>query len=168
MNNIDDNEYMSISPSKIDFQQYLGSIKEAILQITKEQLVGNISLSINEFKDKSVENNKDSLQLLQAMKPFMDDRASESIDKLAEVFSDIQALKMFIDSFFDPSRSSDEYTIEDAEEKKVVDKQGDLIIEENTVYEIDEQCEPEVCAQNFGKSDNKSIFAVLLYMLGSK
>ena len=143
MNN-QDNEYMSLTPNRIDFQAYLGSVKDAILQITRDQLFNNISLTMHELKNQSKENSKDSLVLLQAMKPFMNEEVAENIDKLSEIFGDIQALKMFIDNYMNANRSNEAYTIEATDEKKVMDKQGDLIIEDNTVYEIDQTCEPEV------------------------
>lgn len=164
MSNDENNNSISVY-NKIDMTDYLNNIKQAIIEITREQLINNLSLTINEYKEKSKENNKDSLQLLEAIKPFMDNEVVENIDRLSGVFNDIDALRMLLSSFMSDNKKDKEDTITDTKDKKILDQQGDLIFEDNTVYEIDKECKPTIKSQSISKGNNNSIVAMLLYML---
>lgn len=152
-------------PNSFSINNYLQSIKDAIYQVTKDNLFNNLSMTIQEYKEKSKESFNDSLQLLQAMKPFVHEKAADNIEQLSDVFSDIQALKMFVNHYME-NEKIDESVSEKPDQKKIVDKQGDLIIEDNTVYEIDEKCKPQITAQGLSHNTG-SIYAMLLYVLGS-
>lgn len=160
----EDNNSMSIYDETF-MLDYIGSIKQAIIKVTREQLVNNLSLTINEFKEKSKENNKNSLQLLEAIKPFMDDEAIENIDRLSTVFNDIDALRMLLSNFLNNNQKHKEDIIKDTKDKKILDQQGDLIFEDNTVYEIDKECKPTIKSQSIEKVNKNSVVALYLYML---
>ncbi|MCT4686772.1 hypothetical protein [Vallitalea sp.] len=144
---------------------YINSIKQAIIEITREQLVNNLSLTINECKEKSKENNKNSLQLLEAIKPFMDDKAVENIDRLSTVFNDIDALRMLLNNFISNGQKHKEDIIPEDKKKKILDQQGDLIFEDNTVYEIDKECKPTIKSTSTAEGNKSSVVALFLYML---
>ncbi|WP_113674702.1 hypothetical protein [Vallitalea guaymasensis] len=164
MDNYENNNSISIY-NQTYIEDYINSIKQAIKEITREQLVNNLSLTINECKEKSKENNKNSLQLLEAIKPFMDDKAIENIDRLSTVFNDFDALRMLLNSFISNSHKHKENIIPDNKEKKILDQQGDLIFEDNTVYEIDKECKPTIKSQSTLKGNKSSVVALFLYML---
>ncbi|GMQ56849.1 hypothetical protein AN1V17_12430 [Vallitalea sediminicola] len=166
MSNNENNNSIS-DYNKIDMTDCLDNIKQAIIEITREQLINTLSLTINEYKEKSKENNKDNLQLLEAIKPFMDNEVVENIDRLSGVFNDIDALRMLLSSFMSDNKKHKEDTITDTKDKKILDQQGDLIFEDNTVYEIDKECKPTIKSQSISKgiNNNNSMVAIFLYML---
>ncbi|GMQ61297.1 ATP-binding protein [Vallitalea maricola] len=164
MDNYENNNSISIY-NQTYIADYINSIKQAIKEITREQLVNNLSLTINECKEKSKENNKNSLQLLEAIKPFMDDKAIENIDRLSTVFNDIDALRMLLNNFISNSQKYKEDIIPENKKKKILDQQGDLIFEDNTVYEIDKDCKPTIKSRSTAKDNKSSVVALFLYML---
>lgn len=149
--------------NEFDFTKYIESVKEAIINITREQLFNNISITIKEYKDKSKENYKESLYLLEALKPFMDNETIQNIDKFYKILEDVDAMRMIVNSFLTNKRNGDlEY-----KPKKILDQQGDLIFEDNTVYEIDKECKPSITCQSMNNK-NQNIIALCLLMLNNK
>ncbi len=148
-----------------DEHNFMQSIKVAIYQVIKEKLLNNLTMTIQEYTEKSKESLGNSLQLLQAMKPYVHEKAANNIEQLSDVFSDIQALKMFVNNYIE-NEKIEESASKEPNQKKIVDRQGDLIIEDNTVYEIDEKCKPEITAQGLS-SKKGNIYAMLLFALGS-
>ncbi|GKX31649.1 hypothetical protein SH1V18_41290 [Vallitalea longa] len=156
--------------NKFDITNYINSIKEAINKITREQLLNNLSLTINEYKEKSRENYKDSLHLLEAIKPFINNQTIEDIDKISEVFNNVDAIRMLLNNFLVNSKKNDSEIIPEVKPKKIIDQQGDLVFEDNTIYEIDKECKPSITSQSLckDKNPNQNVFALFLLMLGNK
>ena len=150
--------------NEFDFTKYIESIKEAIINITREQLFNNISITIKEYKDKSKENYKESLYLLEALKPFMDNETIQNIDKFYKVLEDVDAMRMIVNSLLTNKRNDDDL---EYKPKKILDQQGDLIFEDNTVYEIDKECKPSITCQSMNNK-NQNIIALCLLMLNNK
>lgn len=153
-----------------DINKYIDSIKEAINTITREQLLNNLSITINEFKEKSRENHKDSLHLLEAIKPFINNEAIKNIDKISEVFNNVDAIRMLLNNFLVHSKNESTLMIPEAKPKKIIDQKGDMIFEDNTVYEIDKECKPSITTQSVGKNkkQDNNVLAVFLLMLCNK
>lgn len=154
------NETISLVTDSIDVQEYFANIRKSIVQITKEQIMKNLSVSINEYKH----DESDNLQILKAIQPMANEQLSNNIDKLSEVFEDINAMKMFIDNLLKTNKNKNE-NISDENEKKVIERKGDLIIEDNTVYEIDEKCKANINSNSSDNNTNTDILALLFYMI---
>jgi hypothetical protein len=145
-------------------EEYLDSIREAVYNITKEKFMDNLSKSINNYKNQFKQDYNSSLQLLEHMKPFVNDEKAKKIDKIVKLFNDFDSLDIYINDLLDTKNYKSRNIIEE-KNKKEIERQGNLIIEDNTVYEIDEKCKPTISSQNITKK-NKLITA-LLYIIYS-
>ncbi|QUI22864.1 hypothetical protein HZI73_11435 [Vallitalea pronyensis] len=165
MNDKNDADYSKKSKPVLSMDNYMQSIKEAIYQVTQEKLMNNLSMTIQAYKGASKDSLKDTMHLLQAMKPFVHQQVADNIDQLSTIFGDMQGLQLFANHHVEDDTMEGDISPRD-NPKKIVDRQGDLIIDDNTVYEIDEKCEPQITSQSM--SQNKgNIYAMLLLLLGS-
>ncbi|MCT4598648.1 MAG: hypothetical protein N4A50_12315 [Vallitalea sp.] len=154
------NDTIALVTDSIDVQGYFDNIRKSIVEITKEQILNNVLASSNEYKH----NESDNVQLLKAIQPMANEQLSKDIDKLSEVFEDINVLKMFIDNLLKDNKDKNE-DISDDDENKIIEKRGNLIIEDNTVYEVDEKCKANINSNSSEKKANTDILALLFYMI---
>ncbi|MCT4544276.1 MAG: hypothetical protein N4A63_12090 [Vallitalea sp.] len=143
-------------------EEYLDSIREAVYNITKEKFMDNLSKSINNYKNQFKQDYNSSLQLLEHMKPFVNDEKAKKIDKIVKLFNDFNSLDIYINDLLDTKNYKSRNIIEE-KNKKEIERQGNLIIEDNTVYEIDEKCKPTISSQNITKKNR--LITALLYII---
>lgn len=164
MNEHQESGYRSMGLGLPNMESFMQSIKEAIYDVTREKLLKNIEITMQQYKEKSKETYHDRLQLLQAMKPFVHEQAADNIDQITDVFGDMQALKMFVNQHMDTGNDNTYEASDVEDETRIVDREGDLIIEDNTIYEIDKSCKPKITAQSMA-GNKENIAAMMLLML---
>lgn len=182
------NTLMSLATNNVSMQEYFNDIVKDVMNNTKGKMKENISNIIDEYKVKTNDNWDNEVNLIKAVMPFVN-KDPDNAQNIAEMYNNIKAWRMLVNDIsrngndmnaFSYNRESQEKNNEQTNDTNPSDhssedKQGGLIIEDNTVYEIDESCTPTLENRNdklepktANKSSNLLLPLILLLLNNNK
>ncbi|TCK92863.1 hypothetical protein EDC19_2019 [Natranaerovirga hydrolytica] len=154
-------DIVKMMTGQLDTSDIINEIVNSINKITKEKFLDNINSVVSSYKEKSIQQSNKEINLLNAMKEFVPTEKKQEIDKFTNLFSEYKALTGMIQDFQNVSMN----TQQNPEDKgKVNNKEimkTELIEEENTIYEIDKECQGRVNTTNNGTGSMLPLLLIL-------
>lgn len=151
------NTLMSLATNNLSMQEYFNDIVKDVMTNTKGKMKENINNIINNYKVKTNDNWDNEVNLIKAVMPFVN-KDPDNAENIADMYNNIKAWRMLVNDIsrnnprndinsFDYNKDisqeiNDNQTNDNPSDHSSQDRQGSLIIEDNTVYEIDESCTP--------------------------
>jgi hypothetical protein len=161
---------VNMMSGQYDMTDFMSEIMENINKITQEKFLNGIMETFSKYKEQSLKESDKEINLLKAMQPFMPEDSRNQINNFTNLLGEVRAINHFMNDIHQHSIQKQEYQKKEQEQKKNSKKEDrlntyddSLIIEENTVYEIDKECQGRV--KSTGASSSMNLLPLLLILL---
>ncbi|TCT15340.1 hypothetical protein EDC18_10344 [Natranaerovirga pectinivora] len=156
-------DIVNIMSGQVDMSDFFNEIVSNINKVTQEKFLNGIKETVNMYKEKSMQESMKEINLLNAMKAFMPENSRGEIDKFTNMMGEIKAITGILNDVQQTQIKSQE------KKKEAVKEDLDtLIIEGNTVYEIDKDCQGRVNSTSAIGSHNILPLLLMFMLMGIK
>ncbi|WP_058486247.1 hypothetical protein [Defluviitalea phaphyphila] len=148
----------------IDLNEDIKEMINTIKDIFKKKYIDKITNFIENGKNQIKENPSKEISLLQAIKPFIDTNNHSQIDNIIEAMNMMRTVQSF-------NEKIKNIQIQKNEEQKndyLNEKNKEVLIKEDGIYEIDEACMREKQQSFFLGNEKGIIFIILILLLTNK
>ncbi len=156
MDNYDELRHLKeILSGNISPNDYFVNMLAMVSKMTQEQFMKDAYKVFEEYKSLTKQSMENQTTLINAMKPFMNENQVQQLDTVIRTLNDISAYGHIV---------SDLMKANNRENNQKVKNESDLVIEDNTVYEIDKSCVPS----SYNNNGPSMLFPLLMMFLGIK
>lgn len=152
-----------------NMNDFTGEIMQIINNKTQEKFVNDIKKTLNNYKTVVTEESDREIKLLNAFKPFINQENQGNIDKVTEMLSNFKAIDRMVKDIREVTSKNENSAKNSKGNKKVSSKSvtnsnEDLIIEKNTVYELDKDCQRKIQKTDVISTENL-LPLILIFLL---
>ena len=156
-------DIVNIMSGQVDMSDFFKEIISNINKVTEEKFLSGIKETVNVYKQRSMQDSMKEINLLNAMKAFMPENSRNEIDKFTNMMGEIKAITSILNEV-----QQTQLKVQEKQKEAAKEDLDTLIIEGNTVYEIDKDCQGRVNSTSTFGSQSMIPLLLMFIMMGIK